>query len=47
MPAFEEEALDLPMPKPSLEELARSLQNEALSLQSQSYQRQLYMVSAI
>lgn len=34
MPAFEEEALDKPMPKPSLEELARSLQNEARSIQA-------------
>ncbi|MCY4064545.1 MAG: HEAT repeat domain-containing protein [Chloroflexi bacterium] len=34
MPAFEEEAVDLPIPKPSLEDIARSLQNQALSNQS-------------
>ncbi|MCY3866775.1 MAG: hypothetical protein OXG68_15160 [Chloroflexi bacterium] len=33
MPAFEDEALDLPIPKPSREELAQSLQNEARSFQ--------------
>ncbi len=34
MTAFEEEAVDLPIPKPSLEDLAQSLQNEALSHQA-------------
>lgn len=34
MPPVEDEALDLPIPKPSIEELARSLQNEARSFQA-------------
>lgn len=34
MPAIEEEAVDLPIPKPSLEDLFRTLENESLSNQS-------------
>ena len=34
MRAFEEEAVGLPIPKPSLEDIAQSLRNEALSRQS-------------
>ena len=33
-PAFEEEAVDLPIPKPSLEDLARQLSNESSSSQA-------------